>query len=138
MTDTSDITAAEQRRGGWIGRHWRGELSLGAAFWVNTFLLNGAFSLLYKGLAYLMGDDPGLGAWLAVQLLLAFEAVMRTWQVVGVWRSAGRFPGRRMRDGTYVGRRLWSVAARVVSVLWCVLGLLLVAAAFKVSWGLAG
>lgn len=110
----------EQPRGRWIGRHWRGELPLFDAFWINGVLVNIAFSILGWGENRLMGDDPH---WLWVFIAVPMAVLMvplTVWQVVGVWRSASHFPGRRLLDGRHVGRRLWSVTARVVALIWFV------------------
>lgn len=111
MGDTSDGTAAgaapaqaASRRGrSWIGRHWRGELGLSEAYWLNGILCNVAvFGIIW--LAREAGVDgrdwPGifrLAVWV-------FIVGAETWFAIGVWRSAGR----------YAGPRFWAYAARLV------------------------
>lgn len=121
---------AEEPQRSWIGRHWRGELPLSDAFWFNGVVLNLVLEFLFWGLDRLAGDEslPGNVAGVA---LLAFGVAVAPWQVVGVWRAARRFPGRCLADGRHVGRRLWSVAARVITVLWVLEVLAAIAEVFR-------
>src|SRR5690348_1576406 len=85
-------------------QHWRGNVSLGRAFW-----LGGASA--YVGLLFVAlgvrdlqagsGKQPLLGG----AILLAASCALFTWYGVGVWRAAGR----RIREG---GGRLIPLAAR--------------------------
>jgi hypothetical protein len=71
-------------------RHWRGELSLGVSYWINGVLLTTAAGFA-EGL---LGSAD---ITLAPRLLTAFSAaisvfliIASVWQLVGIWRSAGR------------------------------------------------
>jgi hypothetical protein len=94
-------------------RHWRGELSLGVSFWVNTLL----------GVIALIAIGTVLGEWVAqsqsnysvaalwVTIWSCAIAVL-VWQAVGVWRSAAHHV-------TATGKRLWSGCAKVVVIISC-------------------
>jgi hypothetical protein len=104
-------------RRGWrdvnyIGRHWRGELALPVAFWINFAALN----LLLLALrpvaeqllvAMALDDDPRLMARMALLHVGFVYGLVYPWQVVGVWRSAGRWLAGRKQ-------RVWPVAGRAV------------------------
>ena len=87
---------------------WRGDLSLGRAFWLWGIVGGGVVSLLSTLLA-LMIVAAGAPAWLAVPVFAAhipWNLVL----LVGVWRSAGR-PG--------VSRAAANIA-RLVILTWVV------------------
>ena len=79
-----------QANGGYISRHWHGQLSLGTSFWVNNVLLSFPAGLAIGALAAwitLTGDylrGGGLAVLVAYPLLLVFN----TWCIVGCWRAA--------------------------------------------------
>ncbi|AGA33063.1 putative transmembrane protein [Thioalkalivibrio nitratireducens DSM 14787] len=99
----------------YIGRHWRGELGLAVAFWVNFVGLN---LLLLAGrplVEQLLGsmtldDDPRLVARLAVLHVAFVYGLLYPWQVVGVWRAAARHMAA-------LWGRVWGLSARAVLVL---------------------
>lgn len=92
----------------WIGRLWRGEYSLGKSFWLFGILISVlwyfATKLLSMALLVLMlfigFSGPSAPAGLLngslfiffamVVLTLAYEVLAG----VGIWRSAGKFPGK--------------------------------------------
>ncbi len=123
MEDTSDIGAADADSKkyswrAWIVAHWRGELSLGDAFWSNGVVLTFVFGFIVWGLNHLP-DDNSTWLWNLMNVALAaFFFAMTFWQVVGIWRSARHFPGRRLDDGRHVGRHLWPFAARLTVLRW--------------------
>lgn len=102
----------------WIVAHWRGELSLGDAFWTNGVVLTLVFGFILWGLNHLPVDDSVWPRGPINVALLVFFFAMTFWQVVGVWRSARHFPGRRLHDGRYVGGWLWPNAARLMVLRW--------------------
>ena len=69
--------------GNYLSRHWRGQLSLPVAFWVNYIVVSGIFFASGNMLALTGADDrvgiPFLMVWLPIII----------WQCVGTWRSAG-------------------------------------------------
>lgn len=102
---------APARRHNYLLRHWRGELSLGVSFWVNGWLGDIPVVLLALGTA-LAARIPG---WLDAAMIggaasWAIAVLVSIWQLVGIWRSAGRHVGRG-------GRRLWARLAQASVVL---------------------
>ncbi|MGE7990937.1 hypothetical protein ACQKPE_07785 [Pseudomonas sp. NPDC089554] len=96
MDRTLDTPAA-QPRASYFMRHWRGELSLARAFWVNCILLSLLWLPTLGTEALVLAYLPSATTLLAVSaVLLVGMVVMTTWQCVGVWRSARRYraPGR--------------------------------------------
>src|SRR5882762_9714083 len=101
---------------GYLSRHWRGELSLPVAFWVNNFLL--LFPLGF-GLGLLMA---WIAAWgqnlqtmsIAVLFGLAVLAVVSVWAPVGAWRSATRY----LDDGGSAGLGLATKLVLVLGMLF--------------------
>ena len=71
-----------------IVEFWRGDLSLGRAFWL-WGILGGGFVSLFATLLALMLVAAGAPAWLAV-LVFAAHIPWNLVLLVGVWRSAGR------------------------------------------------
>lgn len=92
--------------------HWRGELSLPLAFWVNSVVVG--FVLIFL-LVQGVGQLEGLGAslqFIAAAMLFVLGAALALWLwgAVGTWRTCGRHRARGGRAG-------WANAARVVVVL---------------------
>lgn len=69
-------------------RHWRGELSLPIAYWVNGSLLVGVGTSILRVFLDSMTDASLRQIALASILLLLFSVVAWLWGVVGIWRSA--------------------------------------------------
>lgn len=79
-----------ERRRSYIARHWRGELPLGVSYWVNGLLVS---LLLTLGGALLGAADITQAPRLITATVAAFNlfiVIVSTWQLVGIWRSAGR------------------------------------------------
>lgn len=110
--DSDDVLAEEQEdQGNYIGRHWRGHLSLPRSYWLNGFLVNAVLSGLGLGISALEQSGQSLRA-IAIGFVLwviLFPA-LRTWTLVGIWRSAGRHGARGGSSG-------WGVIARIMVVL---------------------
>lgn len=94
---------------GFLLRHWRGELTLPVAFWVNNFLL--VFPLGFAvGLMMAWAEAWGqsLQAMALTSLIgLLLLAWLSVWAPVGAWRSANRY----VHEG---GSETWAGAARFV------------------------
>lgn len=90
----------------WPVRHWRGEISLGYAFWLNGLLGNIlVFAVVRMAKAAVEGPDPA--PWLLVfSAAWAFKLIVVAWQCVGAWRSADRHVDRG-------GTRFWAIVAKV-------------------------
>jgi hypothetical protein len=106
------------RHRNYLARHWRGELSLPVAFWVNgicTIITLNVLHALYLYVFYLVRDsDPIFASPESVLLQIAAFALFRltvyAWLIVGIWRSASKGA-----EGT--GGRLWGLVSKLVCVL---------------------
>ncbi|HEX9660964.1 MAG TPA: GYF domain-containing protein [Candidatus Binatia bacterium] len=80
------------RRDSYCARHWRGELSLPVSLWINGNLISLVLAALVMAVAATdaVNEMPRwfAGGGVAYWLLLV---VMTVWQLIGVWRSAGRY-----------------------------------------------
>ncbi|HXP30230.1 MAG TPA: hypothetical protein VN832_04010 [Stellaceae bacterium] len=106
MSQDDNEAAAPVRRS-YLLRHWRGELSLPVAYWINGWLGDIPIILLATGAGLLIRVPalvkPALAAGMAVWVLAFLVSI---WQLVGIWRSAGRHVGRG-------GRKIWAVLGQV-------------------------
>jgi hypothetical protein len=98
-------------------RHWRGEISLGWAYWGVAVVGNVLAFLAILGVNLLFtadkGFDPGPIFWLQVTTW-AIVLVVLVWQVVGTWRSATNHAARRTAASLGTG---WATAAKIMLVL---------------------
>jgi len=107
------------RRLPYVGRHWRGEISLPKSYWINGVLVFGLgcnFLLLLAATLtaalFLRAGNPALAAFvIVVELALNISAYI--WALVGIWRSAKKFQGPR----------IWSILARVATALGVLMSL---------------
>lgn len=98
------------RPASYVLRHWRGDLTLPVAYWVNVVLIGVALAALIGMLAGLL--DSSISIWTMLAALVGFWSLVYAvtiWQLVGAWRSANK---HRLRGG-YGG---WAMAARVMLV----------------------
>jgi hypothetical protein len=105
------LAAEEADDGSYIGRHWRGNLSLAQTYWLNGFLTNIALAAL--GGLFLVLEQTGRSLRLIAAGFIVYGLlflVIRTWTLVGIWRSAGRHAARGGTAG-------WGTVARVMVVL---------------------
>jgi hypothetical protein len=99
------------RRRSYIVRHWRGELSLPVSYWINSFLGAVAVFAVFSCIGRLIAPtDSPLGFAIVVSGAWFFLMVANSWQLVGVWRSAGKHKGRG-------GSGFWAGLARVMVIL---------------------
>jgi hypothetical protein len=104
-------TSRSRPRRSYVVRHWRGDLSFGVIYWLNSFLANlaGLVALLGVGLLTAPDKHPlifalaGSAAWL-------FAIAISVWFLVGVWRSARHHKARG-------GRGFWAATACVAVVV---------------------
>ncbi|HVY58694.1 MAG TPA: GYF domain-containing protein [Xanthobacteraceae bacterium] len=98
-------------RRNYLTRHWRGELSLPVAFWVNGFACNFVLSVAAAFFTIYI-ETAGLSAALAASVVVftVAQVAVWVWQIVGMWRSAARHRERG-------GRAFWAGLAQVVVVL---------------------
>lgn len=117
--DRPDVNSPARSRN-YFARHWRGEFSLGFAFWVNGALAMfgpRVISLILSALPSSWAQHPGAarvlaGIWLG-NTLLWFG--LQLWSNVGIWRSS---TCHRLRGG----RRVWAFAAKGVVMACATLG----------------
>jgi hypothetical protein len=96
--------------GNYIARHWRGQTSLGVAYWVNSVVIgNLAPAALMIAMASLeAGNETSLRVDAVLSLLAAaLLTALSVWSTVGVLRSAVNHPERG-------GKLVWSMLAFVM------------------------
>lgn len=72
----------------YIRKHWRGELSLATAFWINVFLLNIGVRLLQIGLNENPSiENPVTASRIAIIYLFLAITIIYPWQIIGLWRT---------------------------------------------------
>ncbi len=96
----------------YIGRHWRGELSLPQSYWVNGILIGLPFNLYFRAIDAMFEANPPQSpstyiSWFLLPLIATFPVLI--WQGVGIWRSAGK----RIE----AGQSGWAWVARIVILL---------------------
>jgi hypothetical protein len=103
----ASITTANAVRN-YVVRHWRGDLPLALSYFVN-----GCLSSLLSISAVVAASQliqPVNGSFtiaLSISLFWLFISALAIWQLVGIWRSAGK----HKRQG---GSGFWARAARVM------------------------
>jgi hypothetical protein len=104
--------SAVTTRGNFVARHWRGDLSLPTSFWINGVLVGLVWRLVPYPLSFLASYRP---PWTILGLIFCgiVGAILTLWTVMGIWRSSG----------SYGGRAVWSVLARVGAVLMAIVTL---------------
>lgn len=109
--EPADALAVAPRKGLYLTRHWRGQLSLFKSFWLDAIALGVVIFPLAALASGLIGAhfqrQPGL-AVILIEVVFVVPVCILVWSVVGSWRAAGR----------YAGRRIWSVLARIVTLCW--------------------
>lgn len=95
----------------YIRNHWRGELPLATAFWVNVFFVG----LLSRLIGLWLDQSPPFEhpvsfarffvSYFAVSILLVYP-----WQIIGVWRSSNRYSERS-------NSAVWGGVVRVLVVI---------------------
>jgi hypothetical protein len=104
-------------RDSYFKRHWRGELSLPRSYWINGFLIWAlginllCVALLTASVLALRGRPALLIGACLVEI--AFQIAVYIWALVGIWRSAVRYPGPKF----------WSILARVLISIGVLLSL---------------
>jgi len=126
-----------QEKRHFVARNWRGEFPLWIAYWGFGFFGTIAlwtgfwfFSEIYS--KFVVYHPLSLFGWFAAVWTLT--AVVTVWQLVGIWRSAGRSITDRRRAGK---RAFWAWTARVMVAIGALrfLGLLSTVAAPQLTEG---
>lgn len=92
-TDSRDRIRYKPRVLAYFSRHWRGQLGLGLTWWVNCVLLTALLVALVPWLAGALGFrslDTRAGFLVVTGLRTLQLGLVPLWQLVGLWRSAGR------------------------------------------------
>jgi hypothetical protein len=92
-----------------IARHWRGELSLPRAFWINYMLLGIVVGLAVGALGIainLRAIEQPVRWLISLSLIWITITVFTIWGAIGVWRAATAY--RRS------GKRFWGLAAKAM------------------------
>jgi hypothetical protein len=95
---------------GYIGKHWRGELSLGVSFWRNFVFLHLVF--LFLGIQFnqnFPNIHPVTYSQIAFVYNIFFTIILMPWQIVGVWRTC-----ERGKEGV---RTYWGRTVQILIVL---------------------
>jgi hypothetical protein len=103
------VEKAVRKQTGYIGRHWRGELSLATSFWINVVLID--FILKSAELisaAFL--HNPLTGTHVTIIHNPFVIMILYPWQIIGLWRSSERHIET-------TGKRFWARTAQVLVVL---------------------
>jgi len=113
------------RRESYIVRHWRGELSFRRSYWVNGviifhFVTNVAAAIavtltVEETLALRQEGWQGLADLFVIAALAELFLILVTyvWALVGVWRAASR----------YQGKKVWAVLAKIQMCLGAIISL---------------
>jgi len=94
----------------YIGKHWRGQLSLATSFWINLFLINMGIQLFNKWLETSPIENPVNSSQVFIIYSFVAIAIVYPWQIIGLWRSANRHAKETKKV-------FWSGAAKVAVVL---------------------
>ena len=98
-----------RKQTGYIGRHWRGELSLATSFWINIFLVD----LFLKSVEILTSafiHNFSTGTHVSIIHNPFIIMILYPWQIIGLWRSCDRHIKT-------TGKRFWARTAQVLVVL---------------------
>lgn len=104
-------TAAEILKNSYVGKHWRGELSLPVSYFVNGVI--GAIVATAIALTIaeiLFAETSPWSLFIGLALIWASVLAITVWQCVGIWRSSDQHSARG-------GSVFWATAAKVMVVL---------------------
>jgi hypothetical protein len=100
-----------------ITKHWRGQYSLGVAYWVVGIVSNLAavFAILLAS-QFILTAVPFVPLSIFIFFVLVWSGLiaLAVWQTVGIWRSATR---RRIERHAAGRRAFWAVVAKVAVCL---------------------
>lgn len=106
------VAAPATRSSSYLLRHWRGELSLAHAYWINgSLIVGGGTVILSKLLNSPVTEQLSLRlvAMISIGFLL-FSVLAWLWSSVGIWRSASQNKARGGSAG-------WAIVAQGVVIL---------------------
>jgi hypothetical protein len=100
-----------EKRANYLVRHWRGELSLGVSYWVNSFLGNMISMSVIYWISSSIGNSLNPNVLLVgITSIYGLVFMIGIWQITGVWRSAANHKEK-------TGRKGWATAAQVMMVI---------------------
>jgi hypothetical protein len=102
-----------------IAQSWRGEYPLWVSYWIFGFLGGIVAGAIALAASHLLTADKGyqpLSIFASMTIVWLAVFAVSTWQLVAVWRSAGRRIRERARMGKYA---LWAGLAKVAVVFGC-------------------
>jgi hypothetical protein len=109
----SVVSPEQPNRSNYLIRHWRGELSLGISYWVNSLLsslLLAVLTVVVLSTAVLL--NVSLRFMAALYFLGLFvDLVVFVWLIVGIWRSATK------HVYWFGGLTIWAVLAKLFVIL---------------------
>jgi hypothetical protein len=125
----------------YLMRHWRGDLPLSIAWWVNGLGLTGA-SLTLEALAGALGLLPEIDTRLRFGVFLATGVglllLLPAWQVIGIFRAADRHAAE---VGTILAARLVQSLNTLLAILLATRFLVFAGESVpgvRLAWGLGG
>ena len=102
-----------RRRKTWIARHWRGEYPLGVSYWgmgILGGLIVGVASVIFVSALPIQSGYNPLRIFAILVATWVATALITTWQLVGIWRSANH----RIEARARIGRKaLWASLAKI-------------------------
>jgi hypothetical protein len=111
MPETHHAPDAPTRSESYLVRHWRGDLPLGRALWINGIMalsVPALLSILVSAPPMALREQPGAVRVLACVwfVAIALRLVLQLWWNIGIWHSANFHVQRG-------GQRLWVVLAKL-------------------------
>lgn len=94
----------------YLVRHWRGDLSLPVAYWINGSLIGVLMVMVAALLTELLEAVSLQKASIGAILLYLLIIVVTVWSLVGIWRSTLQHPSRG-------GSRGWATTAQVMLII---------------------
>lgn len=93
-----------EKKGNYLSRHWRGELSLGRTYWMNCFGVSMAMGAITALLFESLPESMHLRSR-AILVLSGFlgAVTVQVWQIVGLYRATRTYS----RDGGRVSVAIW-------------------------------
>jgi hypothetical protein len=125
----------------YLRRHWRGELSLGVAWWVNGVGVTALTAVLELYGVALATDSwvntrGGFTVFIAAGVILLL--LVPAWQVIGIFRAADR---HAEEAGAFIAARLTQSLATLLTIALAMRFLVFageMASAARIAYGLAG
>ena len=103
------VENAVRKQTGYIGRHWRGELSLATSFWINVFLVDFILKSA-EVISFVFLHNPTTGTHVTIIHNPFVIMILYPWQIIGLWRSCEHHIET-------TGKRFWARTAQVLVAL---------------------